>query len=261
MTPKLWPPIFSEKEIPAFPCPRCTSGTMRLHKTGVRMLEGDHAQRHRAGPDFEPDNQEYRFTAFLQCDDNRCGEVASMAGDLVSVEHEDETYGGVLIDVLRPAAIVPAPPIIRAPPKTPKTVRAPLAVAFRLYWADPSSSANKLRASVEALLTDRGIPRYNKPKPGKKRAMLSLATRIDKYGLKLTGGTTGGKAPSQKVLLNALRWVGNAGSHEGAGVEHSLLLHAFEIHEHVLEVVYGKRTDSLEKIAKALVNSKGTKTV
>lgn len=259
MTPHLWPPIFSEKEVPRFPCPRCDTGSLGLQKGSPLLKEGDYAQQHRSGPDFEPDDQKYRFTAFLHCDNIQCGEIASMAGDLETVEYEDPRFGHGLLDVLRPAMIFPAPPIISFPAQTPDSVQAPLRIAFKLYWADPSSAANKVRSSVEALLTDRGVPRFNKPKPGKKRVPLALATRIDKYGQKMSGAANGNASP-QKTLLDALRWVGNAGSHDGEAMDHRLLLHAFEIQEHVLEVVYGKRAQSLEKIAKALISSKGKKT-
>lgn len=259
MTPHLWPPIFSETEVPPFPCPRCDTGSLRLQEGSPILKEGDYARQHRSGPEFEPSHQKYRFTAFLHCDNSECGEIVSMAGDLDTVDHDDPQFGYGQLDLLRPAMIFPAPPIIRFPARTPRSVREPLRTAFKLYWADPSSAANKVRSSVEALLTDRGVPRFNKPQPGKKRATLSLATRIAKYGQKLNV-VANGKQSSQKTLLDALRWVGNAGSHDGEVVDHRLLLHAFEIQEHVLEVVYGDRVQSLEKIAKALINSKGKKT-
>jgi len=203
--------------------------------------------------------QGLRFNAFLQCNLASCGEVVAMAGgyDVVDDDIDGEAWGTV--EVLRPEILFPAPWIIRIPSATPSAVKDPILAAFRLYWVDPSSSANKLRVSVEALLTEFKIPRYNKPRRTKKRMPLSLATRIERYGKKLNGGVTVGPRHPYEKLLHALRWVGNAGSHSGEEVDGEVLLHAFEIYEHVLEQVIEKRPAAMGQIAQALIASKGAK--
>lgn len=257
MKRQLWSRLIDETSIPAFPCPRCANGHLSLTKAGVAKAEGAYAKLNRNDPEWEPDMQKVRFSAFLHCNQASCGEIVVIAGGMETVETEiEEVQSWGLVDLLRPQTICPAPPIIDVPAKTPKNVRQALELSFLLYWADTSSSANKLRVSVEALLTHLGIPRYNHPKKGKKRSLLTLDARIQRFGAKLSKALPAGSKHPQETLLHALRWVGNVGSHQGA-VDSEVLLHAFEIYEHVLGDLIAKKPQALAGVAAALVASKG----
>jgi len=63
-------------------------------------------------------------------------------------------------------------------------------------------------------------------------------------------------SPAVERLLNALRFVGNVGSHEEV-LERDVLLDAFEIYEHILEELIGKLPEAIQALAAALIASRG----
>jgi hypothetical protein len=236
----LWVKIFAEEAIPAFPCPHCAVGSLGLTKEGVLFKEGNYTKANRKAnrlsEDWDPGHQTERFTAFLQCTHTVCGEIVAIAGEVETVEeYVDDVQVWGLTRALRPQVFFPAPPIITVPENTPKEVKTPLLKAFQLFWSDDSASANKIRVSVEALLTHLKVPRYNKPKQGKHRRPLPLDVRIKRFGQLLNnkhhtrrqltstsrGPQPAGNNPQPKpakhpyeILLHALRVVGNVGSHK-----------------------------------------------
>lgn len=259
MNRDLWIKAFSSDNIPAFPCPACSAGALRLLNKGLRYEETRYSKAARDTPDWEEDFKVLRFSAFLQCSHDPCGEIVVMAGgvDIVDEFYEQFNAWGTG-NALRPEVLFPPPRLIAIPEKTPGSVAEPLRKAFQLFWSDPSASANKIRVSAEALLTHFRVPRFNKPKLGKRRALLTLDGRIARFGKMLNGSSasSANKHPHE-TLLHALRVVGNVGSHEGK-VDDQVVLDAFEIYEHVLQQLIDKRTAAMAELAKALIDSKGT---
>ena len=130
----------------------------------------------------------------------------------------------------------------------PKSVKIELKKAFSLFWSDTGSCANRLRAAVEALLTDRKVPRLTINKKGK-RERISLHARIEKFKQV--------DANSANYLL-AIKWLGNAGSHANLDeLSGDDLLSGFELFEHVVGIIYVQREKHLQKIAKAINSRKG----
>ena len=119
--------------------------------------------------------------------------------------------------------------------------------AFELLWIDAGASANRLRICVEVLLDQFKVPRNNKPKIGKKRVRLSLGTRLTKLK---------GRTASQKHIFDALRVIGNVGSHDGH-TERDTLLIAFSLIEDVLAELIDKRTANRDKLARQIVAANG----
>ena len=136
-------------------------------------------------------------------------------------------------DALVPKGIYPAPPIITVPAATPRAVVVELDAAFSLFWVDLSSCANKIRVSLERLLDSLGLPD------------LPLAKRIE-------AAQSADKLQSE--VFHALREVGNVGSH-GSGVRREVVLTAFEIYEHQLDILFrpsaGLRIETLAKRIRA----------
>jgi len=138
--------------------------------------------------------------------------------------------------VLVPKGIYPAPPIIAVPTTTPRPVVVELDAAFALFWVDLSSCANKIRVSLERLLDSLGLPESP-----------TLAKRIESQGAD--------KLRSE--VFHALREVGNVGSH-GSGVRREVVLTAFEIYEHQLDILFRPSTGlRIETLAKKIRATKG----
>ncbi|WP_082653989.1 DUF4145 domain-containing protein [Bradyrhizobium pachyrhizi] len=137
-------------------------------------------------------------------------------------------------DFLVPKGIYPAPPIVSVPPATPRPVVVELDAAFALFWVDLSSCANKIRVSLERLLDSLGLPQSP-----------TLAKRIESIQ---------GADKLQSEVFHALREVGNVGSH-GSGVRRDVVLSAFEIYEHQLDILFspgnGLRIESLARRIRA----------
>jgi Domain of unknown function (DUF4145) len=113
---------------------------------------------------------------------------------------------------------------------------------------ESGSCANRLRGSVEALLTDKKVARTTVNKKGK-RERLSLHARLEKFKQ---------KDPSSAEYLFAIKWLGNAGSHANLDeLSRDELLDGFDLFELVMERVYVRREEHLKKIAKAITSRKG----
>ncbi|MGB3133805.1 MAG: DUF4145 domain-containing protein, partial [Candidatus Macondimonas sp.] len=61
-----------------------------------------------------------------------------------------------------------------------------------------------------------------------------------------------------KDLILAIKWLGNAGSHDG-GSEVTLddVMDSYELTEHILQEVYAPKLEKLQKIAKNVNKKKG----
>lgn len=235
-TRHLWSESFLRDDIPALPCPWCDRGNLRYLRdtfqlklpTGERLAEQN--------GDLGPLEVTWRFSLFLQCAVEKCGNVVSVHGDAkleqrTDSEHpEDEfTY------VLYPHGMYPAPPLSTIPPETPSEIENDLRTAFDLFWIDLGACANRLRISVEHILDE-----FSVPGP-------TLAKRIKAFE---------DADPQHARTFDALRFVGNVGSHEGR-VERETILDAFEIYQDALAELFGKRKERIDELKKKIIESKG----
>lgn len=191
------------------------------------------------------------FTSLLTCDFTFCGEVVAVSGNYSSREVEEP--GGEDGDLISytdrnfvPKAIVPAPPIITWPENLDKVPRSHLIKAFGLFWADSGSCANRLRIFVETFLDQLVIERKGKKRTGK-TGDLDLSERIDLLEA---------AKPGHKRALDALRHVGNTGSHEG-DVDFDDLLTCFELIEFTLTNLLEGRYEKLMAKADNINDRKG----
>ncbi len=243
---KLWTPPFWH--LPPWTCPRCGEGRLRLNKGELVAHQTEQSKRDASANEhgWSPEWLVKLFSAFIRCD--RCKEVVLVAGDITAEPYEafDEDSAWVdFRDVLTPRHIDAAPQIIKIPRDCSKDVADALRESFALYWTSLEACANKLRQAVELLLTDRGIPRYTL-KSGK-RVLRSLGARIDAFA----------KRDKQAAdLLDAIRWLGNVGSHPGE-ISRSDLLAGFDIIEHALEAIYVAHAKCIAREARRIVRRKG----
>jgi hypothetical protein len=174
-----WIPPFTR--FPSWLCPKCHRGILALNEETLKIIETGESKGCHSHEAWEPDWIDERFAALLVCQSQRCGEIVAIGGRTYHTYDPDwENQEQNWEREFEPTLIYPAPPVIPMPQKCPKSVKVELKRAFSLFWTDTGACANRLRAAVEALLTDRKIPRSTINKTGK-RERISLHARIEKF--------------------------------------------------------------------------------
>jgi hypothetical protein len=135
--------------------------------------------------------------------------------------------------------IDPALPVLNYPQPTPEPVKEAVAAASAVVLVHRDSAANLLRQAVERLLDAQGV---RKTTVGKKGARVRLKThdRIVKFAA--------GNADAAAVL-EAVKWIGNSGSHEAQLTLEQVLAGA-EYLSLALRILYDRRYADVLKRAR-----------
>lgn len=245
MNRDVWKAEFRKEDTLLWACPRCAVSRLRVRKQS--LCEGEtresRANHHHDG--WEPEWIDGRFSCLMECP--HCRGNISVAG---RYRVQDDRYhdpehgvGGDYASYYRPHYFSESPLIIDIPQETPLEVTGELEIAFRLFWGDSWACANRIRSSVEALLTAQRIPRTSGRIPAKgKRHFLTLHDRLLRFGK---------KQPALSDALMAAKWLGNAGSH-AAPLTPDDVLDGFEIVEHALDKLYSNREKRVGSLSRAI---------
>lgn len=239
----IWLQSFDRNSLPTWPCPICEKGHVVSRKRHFQHGETVSSVRMRKSDDWEPEWIEYVFTAWGKCSNSSCEQLFAVSGTggITPFYTEEGTEWG---DFFNAKNCIPMAHIIKIPSKCPSEVREPLLAAFSMFWQNPEACAGRIRVSLECLMNHLGIPKKVTTKKGKS-ADLTLHGRLDKFVL---------IDPKNGPPLIALKWLGNAGSHESSSVSHADLLDAFEIMEHALSEIIDERSVRVAALAKKLTN-------
>lgn len=237
-------PPFFPGALPPWRCPKCNDGALAIVKNSLRVEETPESKKDHDNPDWEPDWMRQRFSVLLRC--GHCLEPVFAVGDIRLMEDYDDEHGWGLSDALVPTFFEPAPPMIRIPSSCPKSVTTEVIGASALFWSSPSSAANRIRAAVEMLMDDRGVPRKGKTKKGTYED-LKLHFRIERFTK---------RNPEIGNALLAIKWLGNTGSHSSE-LKAKDVLDAFELLAHALEEIYDAKSSKLKKLASSIIKKKG----
>jgi hypothetical protein len=206
--------------------------------------------------EWEPEWIDERFVCLLRCTSTRCGEIVAVSGKIsVEPNYDDEDDDWSYEGLLEPRSMYPPPPIISLPVNVPGPVKEELELAFQFYWGDYGACATKVRTSVERLMDHFKVAKFRiakdhkKPNAAGKMVPLDLSTRIDKF-VSATGALV------HKDHLHALRVVGNLGTHKNT-LTRTEMLEAFEVYEHALEELVGKKSAQINRVAKKLSKQAG----
>lgn len=235
---------FTRTRIPSYCCPHCVEGRLKLE--GAFISEETKASMKDQGEDYwDVDFVVLRFNCKLKCP--ACSEIVFFIGSGgVDEEHDVDEHGGwstTHVNYYSPKFFYPPIIFIRCPDKTPYLVKEQVVAASSLYFAHPDSCCNSIRAAAEEILTDLGIPALNE-----NGAYASFVSRIKQLPP---------EKESVKALFDAIRWLGNHGSHPGTGLLHTHSLDAFEILELLLEEVYSDSKLKIQELAKRINEAKG----
>lgn len=250
MDKRLWKRTY--KDIPRFPCPRCGEGRL-VQKKGyeIKQYEPNWVTSELDDAGLRGEMSSGRFAGLLRCDVSSYDETVAVCGDYTSKseayfhqmsgEWDAETETEYTI-----TRLTPMPQMITIPEKLSGECRDQIDGACELYFVNSGACANKLRVAVERLLDHLSVPTKG---PGNKGQIVEwkLFHRIDELD-KIK--------PGHKDTLDALRHVGNVGSHEG-DADFDTVTKCFELLELALEdLIEGKRAE-LIATAKGIVARKG----
>lgn len=241
---------FTLDSAPDWICPSCGIAPLRIKKeTFVKEERRD--SRDHSHEAWEPEWIEYVYSCLLICSNDQCKEVVASSGtgavDWSVYEDEHGFPDQVYEDHFRPKFFQPHLKLFQFPKDCPESVTKPLEDSFSLFFAAPHAASNNVRIAIESLLTELKIRRFNLI--GGKRRFISLHQRI---------GLLPAKYAHLKELILAIKWLGNAGSHDG-GAEVTLddVMDSYELTEHILQEVYAPKLAKLHKLAKKVNKKKG----
>lgn len=187
-------------------CPECFEGSLALQSTSQYpdVKSRAHIELVRRNLDG-PDELSGSFTGVLKCDNHGCGREVVIAGDWAfSWDFDDVQERERLVDFFVLRFISPAPRLLLTPKRTPSDVVESIAMASSVVWVSPDLAAAQLRLAVEELLTARGV-RRTALTAKRKRRRLSAHERL---------AILGATHPEVVHALEAVKWIGNAGTHE-----------------------------------------------
>ncbi|MCQ4331043.1 DUF4145 domain-containing protein [Stutzerimonas stutzeri] len=245
MDKKILKSVFTKESIHRYTCPYCYKGELRLegdfNSKETVASKAEHREEY-----WEPEFIRLIFSCTLKC--SSCSESVFVVGD-GSVEEEyfegpDGDWDRGYVEFYRPSFFHPTLQLIDFPAESPAEVVSALRTAFSSYFSSPSTCCNSLRAAAEEILTTLGVPVH--PESGE--GYLSFGRRIQMLG---------DDNQSVRALFDAIRWLGNYGSHPGIQVEFDDALNALEIMELLLEEVYSDRKRKIQDLAEAINSSRG----
>ena len=246
ITRDLWHPA-CDQSFRNWPCPSCKTGNLVIIKDSISAVETKESKSDRGHEAWEPDWIDEKFSAFLNC--QNCGDIVVVSGRRYAATYEDYDRQTGIPESFQSEeylikCIYPCPPLFEIHKSFPEIVVKELKCAFSSYWADHAACANGMRRTVEAVMSEQGM------KTAKKNGQpIFLNSQIKEYE----------KTNSDNAeLLDALKWLGNYGSHISE-TPHSKsdLLDGFELLEHVLLKIYAKQDEHFKNLALKLKTTKG----
>ena len=244
MDDSLFKQNFSLNNVPHWPCVICARGILRVKAEDFRAEYNRETQAHKDDPSFDYDWVRYIFHGLLRC--NLCEEKVVFCGTgAVEQDYDDSERGWSYYDYFEPKYFHPTVRIIviENNEAVPEQVLSSVDKACELFWTDLDSCANRIRTAVEYILDDLKIPR---------KKHLSLHARIEMLD--------SSKYADAKTILEAVKWIGNTGTHELGGLHRESVIEGFRMLEHCLSILYPKPTVDATPIltlAKAINNAKG----
>lgn len=241
---------FTSERIPHWRCPSCGIGHLTLDPKNLIFSETTESSRERKHEDWEPDWIRYVYCSVFQCSNATCKEMISSCGSgkVTLIEYEDQEFGWAQTseESFTPKFFDPPLVLMDIPDKCPFDACAHLYESFALYFSDAGASMNCARAAVESVVTDLGVKRF--AMANGKRRPINLHQRI----LLLSP-----KYKEVVDLLLAVKWLGNAGSHDGDPPKAGDLRITFDLLEHVLSEIYEEKGKKFKAIAKKVNKKKG----
>lgn len=224
---------FSAEQSFSLPCPSCNGSVVfqkdlfSSHKDFISILNANN-------PDWE---DTFICKGELICHNCGCTIVFTGIGYYYDYDYFDENEHQYKIDYCvhyKPTFFEPAIHLFKIPTNTPNVIKNEIINSFKLFWCSKEACANSCRKTIELLFDERQI------KPNR-----DLKTRINDFN-KIH--------PEAGNYLEALRCMGNAGSHNDNIVETDIL-GAYKLLKFSIEKLYSTGNDNLNDIFSCLIEN------
>lgn len=147
-------------------------------------------------------------------------------GGSSQASHSEREYR----DIFFPKYFYPTLSFFNIPNGTPEDIKSTIIEAFSLTPNSPSAAANKIRVAVEILATEFGV--LSKRPNGSFIPLDQRIRNITDHGNRLY---------EHKDLMLAIKYIGNAGSHEEDVISLDELFDSFQIIEELLKSLYAEK--------------------
>jgi len=250
MNRELYKKGFPADDAPVLKCPSCGLVSLVFDESSLAKVETAKSKDLRHDQYWNDSLIENVFSCFFHCKTSYCSESLVCTGT-TSVEtfrYEDVSTGLAYDyedEILNPIYFNPPLILMDYPNACPEAIVKNLKDSFALSFSDPRAALNCMRSSVEALMGELGIPEFRDDEKTKK---ISLHERIERMPQKYK--------EEEKILL-ALKWLGNAGSHDGDEVTAADMWFAYDAFEYVLLEIYEGRYRRIREISDKVNENKG----
>ena len=239
----LWKQKLTNTHAPMWPCPTCSSGKLRLKRDALHYEQTAESRRSRYDEHPHIMDTVFTFSTLLGCHD--CNEVISCCGlggyEPMDVVDEDGSFSQDYSIYLTPKYFSMPMRIFQPPARCPDAVKEQLRSSFSVFFCDLSAAANRVRQCVEEILSDAGVESQNS-----EGEFVSLGTRINSYR---------DLNPENADRADALRWIGNFGSHRETLTKDDLF-DAYDILEVLLEDLYVGHQRSVRQLVEQINESR-----
>lgn len=240
-----------DSEVP-FPCPECGRTSLEIDLDSISTNETV-ASKNNQKEEFDIETIEEIYKGIFRCINKKCNEQIYCIGKAsYDWEYFDyiETGGYASPSRREPYSymvleyITPFIKYFNIPNKTPNKIVDVLNEAFKLTPTSYSAAANKVRVAVEVLCSTFGI------------AGRSASGKFIPLDNRLKSIIEGNELYPFKSKLLAIKWLGNAGSHEEDNVDIESLFHSFEIIKNILDELYNKN-DRVDRLVELVNENQG----
>jgi hypothetical protein len=248
---RLWDRRIRKDQSPeGWHCPTCSGGYLKLVKDSLHSGTSAHSQAAYNADSADGEDLVLRFSAILECNNDRCREKVAVVGT-GGCEREiyEDGRDWSWAEYFHPSFTNPPFRFIDVPDSAPSDVIDQLTLSFALLWASPAAALNHVRTAVENLLDTLRISRARRIKAVRMQS-LSLHQRIVVLKTRI---------PSVADALLAIKWMGNAGSHSGQ-VTRDDVFDAYDILEQVLEELFVKNRLAMQKMIREINRRRGPRT-
>lgn len=227
---------FTLSDFPTWKCSTCNKGNLDYGNETVFETVESMKEREDYVDDWDETWIRKHFIGTLKCNNQKCREIYSFAGEIDhDVDHEEENGNEIITVRYYPKYIFPILYLFSIPEEAPSEVIVSIERAFKLYWVDNSACGNAIRTVVEVIMNDKNIRRTTTISG--KRKKLSLHTRIENFQNKYN---------EIGNILMAIKWIGNVASHDDELYKEELL-DGFDFLKVAIDKLYATHEKDLEK--------------
>lgn len=228
-------PAFSKDDIPDWLCPNCYRATLKLVPESFKTGHTPQAQNYHKRDGYWPGNDEVIFSCMLACSQKNCEQSVALFG---IGEYQQEYIDGTGGETDWFAYYVPRgffPPLTLFTPceQYPLKIKEQLQELSAQLPGHPQAAINALRTALEMIMDHFDIPREDKGK------FIPLGDRIKKIP---------GKFQNLKDGFDALKWLGNTGSHNTKYVDKKDIESACNMLDDFLLRIFKPENNHLETI-------------